>query len=210
MLISHTSLRPFSHRSPTAMPNRVPRVLARRRSPRCWHVPCAGVGVACGGRSHSWGGHQNGLRGGTDDPVDHDLHVDRRLRRGDLVPHGSGRLHGGRRRARDHRHRPRRQSSFNGGVVTNARAQGRNVMHVNNVIIQAVGFAFTWLRLSNSRPRRSGRTLLRRCRRHRDQRHCSGHHPALRLPNRQRDPCQRTCRDSTHGHAHRRHRDGLS
>ena len=56
----------------------------------------------------------------------------------------------------------------------------------------------------------SGRTLLRRCRRHRDGRHCSGHHPALWLPNRQRDPCQRACRDSTHRHAHPRHRDRLS
>ena len=40
----------------------------------------------------------------------------------------------------------------------------------------AVGFAEH--APSNSRPRRSGRTLLRRCRRHRDKRHCPRHHPA--------------------------------
>ena len=32
--------------------------------------------------------------------------------------------------------------SFNGGVVTNAQGPGAHLMHVNNVIIQAVGFAF--------------------------------------------------------------------
>ena len=56
---------------------------------------------------------------------------------------GSQRRHGGRRRAHDHRHRPQRpRTSFNGGVVTNAQGPGAHLMHVNNVIIQAVGFAF--------------------------------------------------------------------
>ena len=76
------------------------------------------------------------------------LHVDRRLRGGDFAPDGSQRRHGGRRRARDHRHRPRRRTSFNGGVVTNA--PGAHLMHVNNVIIQAVGFAFHGLRPSQA------------------------------------------------------------
>ena len=66
------------------------------------------VGVACGGRSHCWGRYNNGLHGHARSR-DLDLHVDRRLRRSDFAPDGSERLHGGRRRARDHRHRPRRR-----------------------------------------------------------------------------------------------------
>ena len=37
---------------------------------------------------------------------------------------------------------PDATTSFNGGVVTNAQGPGAHLMHVNNVIIQAVGFAF--------------------------------------------------------------------
>ena len=36
---------------------------------------------------------------------------------------------------------PDAAASFNGGVVTNAQGPGAHLMHVNNVIIQAVGFA---------------------------------------------------------------------
>ena len=37
---------------------------------------------------------------------------------------------------------PNATTSFNGGVVTNAQGPGAHLMHVNNVTIQAVGFAF--------------------------------------------------------------------
>ena len=37
---------------------------------------------------------------------------------------------------------PDATTSFNGGVVTNAQGPGAHLMHVNNVIIEAVGFAF--------------------------------------------------------------------
>ena len=53
--------------------------------------------------------------------------------------------------------------SFNGGVVTNAQGPGAHLMHVNNVIIEAVGFAEHGCAFHSRRPRRSGRTLLRRC-----------------------------------------------
>ena len=94
-------------------------------------------------RSHSWGRHEQQLARavGTDNPATNTFTLTADCGEVDVAPDGSGRLHGGGRRARDHRHRPCRRTSFNGGVVTNAQGPGAHVMHVNNVIIQAVGFA---------------------------------------------------------------------
>ena len=58
---------------------------------------------------------------------------------------------------------PNATTSFNGGVVTNAQGPGAHLMHVNNVIIQAVGFAFHGCAFQTPGPNCSGRTLLRRC-----------------------------------------------
>ena len=104
---------------------------------------------------------------------------------------------------------PDASTSFNGGVVTNA--PGAHLMHVNNVIIQAVGFAFHGCAFSSRRPQLVQVGLLF------DDADGTATDVTVRDIT-QHSGCQTgngiranaTCRDSTHGHAHPRHRDGLS